>query len=156
MGSSVMDEGVNIEIVFEMQDDNVNCSSGIGKDLDNCVKKEIIHRVNDIGNEDQQGFDNKGKGKDIHNNRRNSVHEHDASNGGEITVKREIDEVDCEIDDHERDQNYTLKNCVVNVQKLKKFHEKSHADKTNEKEKLLKCKFCHYAASYPSILKRHM
>merc|ERR1712179_847943 len=70
---SARDEGVKLEIVFEMQDDNENCASGIDKD-----KEETIQRVNDIGNEDQQGFVNKGN--DMNDNRRNSVHEHDASN----------------------------------------------------------------------------
>jgi len=152
---SARDEGVKLEIVFEMQDENANCASGIDKDLDNCVKKEIIQRVNDIGNEDQQGFDKKRKKKDMHNNIRNSVYEHYSSSGGEIMVKREIDEVDCEIDDH--DQNYALKKCEVNVEKVIKFHEKTnYADKTNEKEKILKCRVCHYSASKPSDLRRHM
>jgi len=70
-------------------------------------------------------------------------------------VKREIDEVDCEIDDH--DQIYALKQSEVNVQKLIKFHEKTnYADKTIEKERRLKCRVCHFSASKPSDLRRHM
>jgi len=154
---SAMDEGVKLEIVFEVQDDNENCLSGIDEDLNNFVKKEIIQRFKNIGNEDQQRFDNIGKVKNMNNNRRNSVHEHDASNDEEIVVKFEIDEVDCEIGDHKHDQIYALKNCEVNVQKLRKFQYKTnHTVKTHEKEKLLKCRVCHYSASKPSGLRRHM
>jgi len=141
---SARNEVVKLEIVFEMQD-NENCTSA----------EEIISRVNDIGNEDQLGFDITGKEKDKNNNRRNSVREHDAINSEEMTVKLEIDEDNCDIVDHDR--NYAVRNCEVKVHKMRKFHDKAnHTDKTYEKEKLLKCKVCHYSASAPSVLKIHM
>jgi len=154
---SARDKGVKLEIVFEMQqDNNENCASGIDKELDKSVIKEIIPRVNEIGNEDQLGFDI-GKEKDMNNIRRNSVHEHDANNTEELTVELEIDEDDCEIGDLEHDRNHAVKNCQVNVQKLRKFHEKSnHGDKTSEKEKLFQCKICHNSFSNLSVLKVHM
>ena len=60
---------MKLEIVFEMQDENENCATGINKELANFVKKEIIQKVNDIVNEEQQGFDIIGKEKDMNYNR---------------------------------------------------------------------------------------
>jgi len=127
------DEGVKLEIFFKMHD-NENVVSGIGDELDNSVKKEIIQGVNVIGNEDQQRFDIIGKEKD-RNNIRNYVYELDANNAEEITVKLEIDEDNCEFGD--QDHGYALQNC---------------ADRTYEKENLLEC----YSASKPWVLKTHM
>jgi len=125
----VRDEGVKLEIIFKMHDDNENCARGIGDELDHSVKRELIQGVIDIGNEDQQGFDIIGKEKD-RNNIRNYVYE---LNGEEITVKLEIDEDSCEFGD--QDHGYALRNC---------------ADRTYEKENLLESKVCHYSASKPS------
>jgi len=148
---------VKLEIIFEMQDDNKNCASGIDTELVNSVKKEIIESVNDIGNEDQQGFDSIGKERDMNDNRENSLHEHVACTGEEITVKLETDEDNSQIGDHEHYRNYAVKSCEVNVQKLRNFHDKTNPkDKTSKKEKLQKCKVCHYSASKPSVLKIHM
>jgi len=138
---SVRDGGVKLEQDFKMQDDNENCASEIDEELNNSLKKELIQRVNDIGNEDNQGFDIKRKEKDM-NNRRNYGHdEPDASDGEEITMKLEINEDNFEFGDQNHDQNYAVKNCAV---------------KSYEEEKLLECKVCHYSASSPSVLKIHM
>jgi len=145
---SVGDEGVKLEIVFEMQDDN---ESEIDIEHDYNLKSNIR-------NEDHQGLDILGKEKGMNNNRY-SIHEHDASNGEEMNVKLEIEEDKCEIGDHKHDRKYAVKNCEVKVQKLRKFHDKTnHTYKTCEKEKSIKfkCELCQYSASKPSILKIHM
>merc|ERR1712179_688286 len=139
--------------------DKGNCVSRIDEDFDNSVKQEIVERVCDNRNVDQQGFDMIEKETDMNHNRRNSVHEHDTGNGKdkEIVVKHEIDQNNCEIGDNEHDSSYSMKNCKVHIQKLSKFHAKTnHTDKTNEKEKLIKCRVCQYSASKPSVVKNHM
>jgi len=139
--------------------DKGNCVSRIDEDFDTSVKQEIVERVYDNENVDQQGCDMMEKETDMNHNRRISVHEHDTGNGKEkeIMVKREIDQNNCEIGDNEHDSSYSMKNCKVHIQKLSKFRAKTnHTDKTNGKEKLLKCRVCQYSASKPSVVKNHM
>jgi len=131
-------EGVKLEIVFEMQDEEENCVSGIDEH-DNSAKKE------------------KRMGTDMNHNRRNSVHEDDAGYSEEILARPEINKDNVEIGGQKHDRNYSVKTCKINAQKLRKFHGKTyHADKNYEKEKLRKCRVCHYSASTPSALNIHM
>ena len=85
--------------------------------------------------------------------RRNSVHEDEAGYGEEILARPEINKDNAEIGGQKHDRNFTVENCKINIQKLRKFHGKAnHADKNYEKEKLIKCRVCHYSASTPSAL----
>jgi len=140
--------------------DKGNCVGGIDEDFDNSVKQEIVERVNDNENVDQQGFDMMEKETDMNHNRRNSVREHDANKEGkekELMVKHEIDEDDCEIGDYEHDHDYSVKNCKDYTQELRKLHSKTNpTDRTPEKKKLFECIVCQYSASKPSVLKIHM
>ena len=71
-------EGVKLEIVFEMQDEEENCVSGIDEH-DNSAKKE------------------KRSGTDVNHNRRNSVHEDNTCYGEEIMARPEINIDNAEI-----------------------------------------------------------
>jgi len=145
-----IDEGVKLEIVFEIQDEE-NFVSGIDEH-ENSVEKEIVPRDKDIGNVDQQGFDMEGMGADMNHNRRNSVHEDDAGYGEET-----MDKNNAGIGGHEHERNYSVKNCKESIQQLRKIHDKSnHVDKTYEKEKMHKCRICQYSATTQSTLKIHM
>jgi len=137
--------------------DKGNRVSRIDEDFDNSVKQEIVERVYDNKNVDQQECDMIEKETEINHNRRNPVHEYDAGNGKEkgIVVKHEIDEDDCEIGDDDCD--YSVKNFKVYIQELSELHDKTnHTDRTPEKEKLFKCNVCQYTASFRSVMKIHM